>query len=100
MPLSYQKCIRFMTKVRYLFENFSTDELVRGELVPICVIRDTLLSLNGRAAALLGRPEDKFPKVLPLRKFIAEADWPRVARALRGAVLKPGSGVSFTCLLY
>ena len=85
-----------MTKVRSLFENLSTDELVRGELVPICVIRDTLVSLNGRAAALLGRPEDKFPKVLPLREFIAEADWPRIARALRGAVLKPGTGVSFT----
>ena len=85
-----------MRTIRSLLENFSTDELVGRELVPICVIRDTLVSLNGRGAAMLGRPDDKFPKVLPLRKFVAEADWPRVARSLRGAVLKPGNPVSIT----
>jgi diguanylate cyclase (GGDEF)-like protein/hemerythrin-like metal-binding protein len=85
-----------MRTTRSLLENLSTDELVRRELVPICVIRDTLVSLNGRGAALLGRPEGRFPKALPLRKFVAEADWPRVARSLRGMMLRPGNGVSIT----
>ena len=67
---------------------------MRRDLVPICVIRDTLLFLNGRCAALLGRPGDEFPKGLPLREVVAEADWPRVARSLRRTTLKPGNGVS------
>ena len=67
---------------------------MRRDLVPICVIRDTLLFLNGRCAALLGRPGDEFPKGLPLREVVAEADWPRVARSLRRTTLKPGHGVS------
>jgi diguanylate cyclase (GGDEF)-like protein/hemerythrin-like metal-binding protein/PAS domain S-box-containing protein len=77
-----------------LLQDISTDALVRGDLLPTCVIRDMLLSLNGRAAALLGRPGDEFPKVLPLREVVAEADWPRVARSLRRTALKPGSSVS------
>jgi diguanylate cyclase (GGDEF)-like protein/hemerythrin-like metal-binding protein/PAS domain S-box-containing protein len=83
-----------MSPTRSLLQNVSTDALVRRDLVPICVIRDTLLSLNRRGAALLGRPGDEFPKVLPLREVVAEADWPRVARSLRQTTLKPGSGVS------
>ena len=85
-----------MRTIRSLLDNFSTEELLPLELVPICVTRDTLVSFNGSSAALLGRPEDKFPKILPLRKFVAEADWPRVARSLRGAALKPGNRVSIT----
>ena len=83
-----------MSPSRSLLQNISTDALVRRDLVPICVIRDTLMFLNGRGAALLGRPGDEFPKGLPLREVVAEADWPRVARSLRRTTLKPGSGVS------
>ncbi len=83
-----------MSPAKSLLQNISTDALVRRDLVPICVIRDTLLFANGRCAALLGRPGDEFPKGLPLRDVVAEADWPRVARSLRRTTLKPGSGVS------
>jgi diguanylate cyclase (GGDEF)-like protein/hemerythrin-like metal-binding protein len=83
-----------MSPTGSLLRNISTDELVRQDLVPICVIRDTLLSLNGRGAALLGRPGDAFPKALPLREVVAEADWPRVVRSLRPTTLRPGGGVS------
>ena len=77
-----------------LLQNISTDALMRSDLIPICVIRDSLLFLNGRGAALLGRPGDNFPKALPLREVVAEADWPRVVRSLRRTTLKPGNGVS------
>ena len=77
-----------------LLQSISADTLARRDLVPICVIRDTLMFLNGRCAALLGRPGDEFPKGLPLRDVVTEADWPRVARSLRRTTLKPGSGVS------
>ena len=83
-----------MNPTRSLLQDISADALVRGDLVPICVIRDMLLFLNGRGAALLGRPGDEFPKVLPLREVVAEVDWPRVARSLRRTTLKVGSGVS------
>jgi PAS domain S-box-containing protein len=75
-------------------QDTSADALVREDLVPICAIRNILLFLNGRGAALLGRRGDEFPKALPLREVVAEADWPRVARRLRRTTLKPGSGVS------
>jgi diguanylate cyclase (GGDEF)-like protein/hemerythrin-like metal-binding protein/PAS domain S-box-containing protein len=83
-----------MKPTRSLLQHVSADALVRRDLVPICAIRDTLLFLNGRSAALLGRPGDEFPKALPLREIVTEADWPRVARSVRRATLKPGSGVS------
>ncbi len=83
-----------MTPTGSLLQDISADALLRGDLLPICVIRDMVLSLNGRGAALLGRPGDEFPKVLPLREVVAEADWPRVARSLRRTALKPGSSVS------
>ena len=65
-----------------MLQTISADTFVRRDLVPICVIRDTLLFLNGRPAALLGRPGYEFPKGLPLRDVVAETDWPRVARSL------------------
>jgi diguanylate cyclase (GGDEF)-like protein/hemerythrin-like metal-binding protein/PAS domain S-box-containing protein len=77
-----------------LLQSISADTLVRRDLVPICVIRDTLMFLNGRCAALLGRPGDEFSNGLPLRDVVAEADWPRVARSLHRTTLKPGNGVS------
>jgi len=83
-----------MDTTRSLLQDISTDTLMRSDLIPICVIRDSLLFLNGRGAALLGRPGDEFPKALPLREVVAEADWPRVARILRRTTLKPGGGVS------
>ena len=83
-----------MDPTRSLLQNISTDALMRRDLVPICVIRDTLLFLNGRSATLLGRPGGEYPIVLPLREVVAEADWPRVARSLRRTTLKPGGGVS------
>ena len=52
-----------MDPTRSLLQNISTDALMRRELIPICVIRDSLLYLNGRGAALLGRPDDEFPKL-------------------------------------
>ena len=77
------------------WQNFSADALVRRDLVPICVIQDTVLFLNGRCAALLGREERDLPEGVPLREIVAEADWPRVARSLRRTpAMKPGSGVS------
>ena len=83
-----------MSSASSLLQAISVDALVRRDLVPICVIRDTLMFLNGRCAALLGRPGDEFPKGLPLRDVVTEADWPRVARSLRRTTLKPGNGVS------
>jgi diguanylate cyclase (GGDEF)-like protein/hemerythrin-like metal-binding protein/PAS domain S-box-containing protein len=83
-----------MNPTRSLLQDIATDALMHSDLIPICVIRDSLLFLNGRGAALLGRPGDEFPKALPLREVVAEADWPRVARSLRRTTLKPGSGVS------
>jgi diguanylate cyclase (GGDEF)-like protein/hemerythrin-like metal-binding protein/PAS domain S-box-containing protein len=83
-----------MNPTRSLLQSISTDVLVRRDLVPICVIRDTQLFLNGRGAALFGRAGAEFPKVLPLREVVADADWPRVARSLRRTTLRPGSGVS------
>ena len=83
-----------MNPTRSLLQDISADALVRADLVPICVIRDMQLFLNGRGAALFGRPGDEFPKVLPLREVVAEVDWSRVARSLRRTALKPGSGVS------
>jgi diguanylate cyclase (GGDEF)-like protein/hemerythrin-like metal-binding protein/PAS domain S-box-containing protein len=83
-----------MSPTRSLLQTISADTLARRDLVPICVIRDTLLFLNGRCAALLGRSGEEFPKGLPLREVVAEADWPRVERSLRRTTLKPGSGVS------
>src|SRR4029077_19727296 len=77
-----------------LLQSISADTLVRRDLVPVCVIRDTLMYVNGRCAALLGRPGDEFPKGLALRDVVAEADWPRVARSLRRTTLKAGNGVS------
>ena len=86
-----------MSPSRSLLLNISTDALMRSDLIPICVISDPLMFLNGRGAALLGRPGDEFPKGLPLRAVIAAADWPRVARTLRRTTLQPGSGVSIIC---
>jgi len=83
-----------MGPAKSLLQDISTNALVRRDLVPICVIRGTLLFVNGRCAALLGRPGDEFPKGLPLREVVAEADWPRVARSLRRTTLKPGSDLS------
>ena len=83
-----------MNPTRSLLQDISADALVRGDLVPICVIRNMLMFLNGRGAALLGRPGGEFPKVLPLRDVVTEADWPRVARRLRRTALKPDSRVS------
>ncbi len=83
-----------MDRTKSLLQDISTDALMRGDLVPICVIRDMRMFLNGRGAALLGRPGETFPKVLLLRDVVAEADWPRVARSLRRTTLRPGSGVS------
>ena len=83
-----------MSPTRSLLQNLSADTLARRNLVPICVIRDAQLFLNGRCAALLGRTGDEFPKGLPLREVVAEADWPRVARSLRRSTLKPDSAVS------
>ena len=80
-----------MSPTRSLLQTISADTLARRDLVPICVIRDSLLFLNGRCAALLGRSGEEFPKGLPLREVVAEADWPRVARSLRPTTLKPGS---------
>ncbi len=85
-----------MGPTRSLLQNISADALTRYDLVPICVIRDTLLFLNGRGAALLGRPGEEYPRFLPLREVVAEADWPRVTQSLRRPTLKPGSGVSIT----
>jgi hypothetical protein len=61
-------------------QDVSADARVRGDRVPICVIRNMLLLLNGRGAARLGRPGDEYSKALPLREVVADADWPRVAR--------------------
>src|SRR4029450_1660629 len=83
-----------MSPISSVLQTLSTDPLVRRDPVPICVIRDTLMFLNGRCAALLGRPGDEFPKGLPLRDVVTEADWARAARSLRRTTLKPGSGVS------
>ncbi len=84
-----------MRPSRSLLQHISADALVRRDLVPICVIRDALLFLNGRCAALLGRREDELPGGVPLRDVVTEADWPRVARSLRRTpAMKPGSGVS------
>jgi diguanylate cyclase (GGDEF)-like protein/hemerythrin-like metal-binding protein len=95
MPLSYLRTSGvLMDPTKSLLRDISADTLVRGELVPICVIRDMQMFLNGRGAALLGRPGDKFPRILPLRDVVAEGDWPRVARSLRQSTLRPGSGVS------
>ena len=77
-----------------LLQSLCADTLVRRDLVPICVIRDTQMFLNGRCAALLGRGADEFPKGLSLRDVVTAADWPRVARSLRRTTLKPGNGVS------
>ena len=44
-----------MSSTSSLLQTISVDTLVRRDLVPICVIRDTLLFLNGRCAALLGQ---------------------------------------------
>src|SRR5204863_8988676 len=90
LPMTQAKSVRSGS----LLQSISADTLARRDLVPICVIRDTLLFLNGRCAALLGRPGDEFPKGLPLRDVVAEADWPRIARSLRRTTLKPGNGVS------
>jgi len=83
-----------MSSTSSLLQTLSVDTLVRRDLVPICLIRDTLLFLNGRCAALLGRPGDEFPKGLQLRDVVTEADWPRVARSLRRTTLKEGNAVS------
>jgi len=83
-----------MSSASSLLQAISIDALVRRDLVPICVIRDAHLFLNGRCAALLGRHVDESPKGLPLRDVVADADWPRVARSLRRTTLKAGNAVS------
>ena len=81
-----------MRTSKSLIQSISADALVRRNLVPICVIRDQAVFMNGRCAALVGRPETEFPRALPLREVVADADWPHVARSLSQA--KPGSGLS------
>jgi len=83
-----------MRSNRSLLQILSDDAMFRRDLVPICVIRDTLSFVNRRCAALLGRPDETFPEGLPLREVVAETDWSRVARSLRRATMKPGSSVS------
>jgi PAS domain S-box-containing protein len=77
-----------------LLQSISAEVVVRRNLVPICVVRDRLLFMNGRCAALLGYPDDGFPKGLSLHDVVAAADRSRVAHSLRQAILKPGSDVA------
>jgi diguanylate cyclase (GGDEF)-like protein/hemerythrin-like metal-binding protein/PAS domain S-box-containing protein len=80
---------------RHALDRLAADGLIGSNLIAVCAIRgETLILLNERCAALLGRSGDEVHRGIPLRDVVADADWAWFEADLRKAPMKPGSRTS------